>query len=351
MKHRLLFLLMLLFVYGNGQVSYAQTGVPNGNFENWPSGNNDNPEFWDSPNSITGGFPFFLKTVEKTSDSHTGSWAAQVTTGTILGETIPGVLSLGTLEIDLENIENTQFIGLPFSDRPGKLEGYYKYITPGTDFGLLGILLTRYNEATNNQDSVAFGLTQFTVQQGEYAYFSATLQYLTLAEPDSVNIIILSSASPTMMPGSQLKVDDLSFDYSDTPIIELPEFVPLCAGESHTFELGYFEGYTYTWLDGETGEVIGNENVLTVTEPGLYEAIVQNQQGLPGFGSAEVVLYEEPGDANGDGVINGLDIITMINYFVGNEPEVFCVENADVNGDGIINILDVVMTIAIFAGN
>lgn len=351
MKYHFLIISLLLFVFVDGEVLYAQAGVHNGNFESWPSGNNDNPEFWDSPNSITGGFPFFLKTVEKTSDSHTGNWAAQITTGTILGETIPGLLSLGTLEIDLENIENTQFIGLPFSDRPGKLEGYYKYSTPGTDFGLLAILLTRYNDSTNSQDSIAFGLTQFTAQEDEYAYFSATLQYLTLAEPDSINIVILSSASPTMMPGSQLKVDDLAFDYSATPIVELPEFIPLCSGESHTFELGFFEGYTYTWLHGETGDVIGNENVLTVTEPGIYEAIVQNQQGLPGFGSVEVVLYEEPGDANGDGVVNGLDIITMINYFVGNESEVFCFENADVNGDGVVNILDIVMTIAIFADN
>jgi hypothetical protein len=143
MKFYLIILSLCLYVFGNGNVLYAQAGVPNGNFENWPSGNNDNPEFWDSPNALTGGFPFFFTTVEKTSDSNSGNWAASVTTGTILDETIPGVLSLGTLEIDIENIENTQFTGLPFSDRPGTLEGYYKYSTPDTDFGLLAILLTR----------------------------------------------------------------------------------------------------------------------------------------------------------------------------------------------------------------
>jgi hypothetical protein len=351
MKFYLIILSLCLYVFGNGNVLYAQAGVPNGNFENWPSGNNDNPEFWDSPNALTGGFPFFFTTVEKTSDSNSGNWAASVTTGTILDETIPGVLSLGTLEIDIENIENTQFTGLPFSDRPGTLEGYYKYSTPDTDFGLLAILLTRYNDATSNQDSIAFGFTQFTAQEDEYVYFSATIQYLTLAEPDSINIVMLSSASPAMMPGSQLKIDDLAFNYSATPIVELPEFVPLCQGESHTFELEYVEGYSYTWLDGETGEVIGNEHVLTVFDPGIYEAVVQNQQGLPGFGSTEVIIYDEPGDANGDGDVNGLDIITVVNYFVGNEPDVFCFENADVNDDGMVNVLDVVGIIAIFAGN
>lgn len=350
MKSYLLILFSLLFIFGNMSGLYAQAGVPNGNFESWPSGNNDNPEFWDSPNALTGGFPFFIKTVEKTSDSHTGNWAAQITTRSILGETIPGVLSLGILDIDIENIENTEFIGLPFADRPGKLEGYYKYSTPGNDFGLLGVLLTRYNEATNSKDSIAFAIKEFTTQAGEYTHFSATLQYLSLAEPDSINIVVLSSASPVMLPGSQLRIDDLTFDYSATPQVDLPETSPLCPGESYTFELELLTGYTYTWLNAETGEVIGNEHTLTVFEAGIYEAIVQNADGLPGFGSSEVVLFDQPGDANTDGVVNTLDIIAIVNHFIGNEQDVFCFANADINGDGMINVLDIVGTIEIFSG-
>ena len=56
-----------------------------------------------------------------------------------------------------------------------------------------------------------------------------------------------------------------------------------------------------------------------------------------------------PGDANGDGSVNVLDVILMANYFAGNEPAAFCFENADVNGDGVINILDIITTINIFA--
>ncbi len=58
-----------------------------------------------------------------------------------------------------------------------------------------------------------------------------------------------------------------------------------------------------------------------------------------------------PGDANCDGVVNVLDVIAIVNYFVGLEPDPFCFDNADVNGDGVINILDVIGTVEIFTRN
>ncbi len=48
-----------------------------------------------------------------------------------------------------------------------------------------------------------------------------------------------------------------------------------------------------------------------------------------------------PGDANCDGVVNMPDIIAIVNYFIGLDPDPFCSDNADVNGDGVINVLDV----------
>lgn len=329
---------------------WGQAQVPNGDFESWPPANNDNPEYWDSPNGLTSGFPFFLTTVEKTSDSHTGNWAASVTTGTILGQTLPGVLSLGILDIDIENIENTEFIGLPFTDRPTALEGYFKYNTPGTDLGLIAVLLTKYNEVTANSDSIAFGIKEFT-SQTDYTHFAANMQYLSIEEPDSINIVILSSASPTLVPGSQLIIDDLSFDYSGTPVVDLGDDVGFCAGLSHTFELEYVEGFTYTWINMDTGEVIGNAHTLTVFEAMTIQAVVQNTQGLPGFDEVQVFLYDDPGDANGDGIVNVLDVITITAYFVGHDPEPFCFENADVNQDGLINVLDVIGTVDIFTSN
>ena len=66
---------------------------------------------------------------------------------------------------------------------------------------------------------------------------------------------------------------------------------------------------------------------------------------------AEIVLHNLPGDANGDGEVNVIDLISIANHFIGESPAVFCFENADINGDGIINILDMISTVDLFAGN
>ncbi len=54
-----------------------------------------------------------------------------------------------------------------------------------------------------------------------------------------------------------------------------------------------------------------------------------------------------PGDANSDGFVNVIDVLTIINYILGNNPQPFCFENADINGDGVVNAIDVIGTINI----
>jgi len=54
------------------------------------------------------------------------------------------------------------------------------------------------------------------------------------------------------------------------------------------------------------------------------------------------------GDANCDGVINLLDVVTIVNQVIGNAPDTFCFDNADVNNDGVVNILDVIGTVVLF---
>jgi hypothetical protein len=55
------------------------------------------------------------------------------------------------------------------------------------------------------------------------------------------------------------------------------------------------------------------------------------------------------GDANCDGQVDVLDIITIANFFVGQQPEPFCFENADVNNDGVVNVLDIIGVVEIIA--
>ena len=48
-----------------------------------------------------------------------------------------------------------------------------------------------------------------------------------------------------------------------------------------------------------------------------------------------------PGDVNGDGAVNALDVVAVINAVLGIQPLL----TADVNSDGAVNALDVVFVI------
>jgi hypothetical protein len=56
------------------------------------------------------------------------------------------------------------------------------------------------------------------------------------------------------------------------------------------------------------------------------------------------------GDANGDGTVNGLDVVYLLNYFKGYGPAPDPIEAADANGDGSTNGLDVVYLVAYLKG-
>ncbi len=89
-------------------------------------------------------------------------------------------------------------------------------------------------------------------------------------------------------------------------------------------------GYTFiNWT--KNGSIVSTNPTysFTVTENASY---VANFEGVPG-------------DANGDGMVNALDIVIIVNYIFGETPEEFFFDNADVNGDGAVNALDIVVII------
>lgn len=118
------------------------------------------------------------------------------------------------------------------------------------------------------------------------------------------------------------------------------------------------------WLEAFMGTASyyvfsGNGNY---TIPFVYQTIVNGDPFNPvnykyiydfsfsdsDFTNGPLVPVLLPGDANGDGVVNALDVISTINYILGMGPGLpFIFENADVNGDGIINVLDITAMIGI----
>ena len=99
-------------------------------------------------------------------------------------------------------------------------------------------------------------------------------------------------------------------------------------------DMSYFDDYSD--VDFGTDDLAGVKYTLSVHYP-------NNNY----WGSAFSYYYYEfnqniMGDLNFDGIINVIDIVTMVNGILANSFEADVFEVADLNGDGIINVIDIV---------
>jgi hypothetical protein len=198
-----------------GMHLYAQQ-VPNGGFEEWTDFMMyEDPTDWGSMNmmSMLGG----PEVATKTTDSHSGTYALQLAAGVEdIGQdgemdTVPGLIMLGNL---IESAGNTT-AGLPFTHRPDSLVGWYKLTSPQGDGFLMLVALSRWDNASNSQVTVA--ATQFSANTtiGTYQRFAVPFVYDDSNAPDSLQIIITSSINDDYSENS-VQLDDLGFIYNST---------------------------------------------------------------------------------------------------------------------------------------
>ena len=179
---------------------------------------------------------------------------------TMLTQTVfPSILSTGTVNLDhfipimnslLSSMDSLEAILTSFatmdvnylitggialgSFEPSRLTGYYKYqsATSGDNGGVL-MLGTHYNTTTHQRDVVGGGANVALSDISNYTPF--TVDYVSLHEmepsfpeqaPDSLIILLISSASATMQQGSYLCVDNLALWHDSNTVVE-PD---TCAG-------------------------------------------------------------------------------------------------------------------------
>lgn len=101
--------------------------------------------------------------------------------------------------------------GLALGDfRPAALTGSYKYqsATSGDNGGIV-IVGTHYNSVTQHRDIVGAGVSLSLTDVSTYTPFTINYEKLSTQDPDSLIVLILSSASANMQQGSSLWVDNL----------------------------------------------------------------------------------------------------------------------------------------------
>ncbi len=198
-------------------LAFAQTVVPNGDFEAWTD--QYHIPNWDGLNYDGGILNFH--TFTRTDDAHTGNYAAQVETinHNLIGD-LPGMAFTGNIDFDPTTFEYNFNVGVPVEGRPTSLKGYFKYSPSGTDTMAIVIGMFRWNAAQNDLDSIGGGFFFTGNATSSYTEFEAPIQYFDpTLEADTMYIMMFSSLD-TYHVGSVLKVDDLTLNYGTVGMIE-----------------------------------------------------------------------------------------------------------------------------------
>ena len=102
-------------------------------------------------------------------------------------------------------------------------------------------------------------------------------------------------------------------------------------GEDVVLEAFPEEGYRFQYWD-----VTGVDGVSHVTET----TVRFNMPGNAVTATATFVADKLPGDLNGDGEVNALDLVRLKKYLLGEDVELCC--SADLNVSGDVNVLDLI---------
>ncbi len=212
-------LIPLLMMVSLSVIQAQVTQIPNADFENWNTftGYQD-PQNWDTPNMELLAIPIFGQAVVSKSTSHfSGNFSAKLETRTInipgAPIDVPGVVTLGKLSLDI--FAGTYEItgGAPVQDQPTHLKGFYKYSPVGGDSCGIGIML--FKTSAGIADTVGIGYFSSKVTVPDWTPFSAWINYLITTQPDTMNIVVISTAQyDEMHNGTVLYIDGLYLDYT-----------------------------------------------------------------------------------------------------------------------------------------
>jgi len=190
------------------------TNVPDGDFEQWTLSAQSTYEepssgWWTSLNVLKNlGGP---ESIKKTTDAHTGNYAAKLITSQWGELIIPGILLSGIFDF---NAPNMIIEGKPFTEKPLKIKGYYKYTSVNGDSAAIYANITKYNLQTSRRDTIADARLAVLNTVQEYTMFDLDFDYfITGQTPDSISIVFASSADGGNFNGaigSTLYIDDVS---------------------------------------------------------------------------------------------------------------------------------------------
>ena len=201
--------------------------IPNSGFENWT---NSKPDKWATSNQSIPLLGTFNAVTKETADPQQGTASVKLSVLSIYipfngTYRLPGLLTLGKLNIDVAAQTASVTGGIPFTATPEKLTGYYKYYPVNNDQCVLGWGLTRW--ANGTRDTIGYGLIDTNVILNTWTYFEIPLRYHKPLSPDTMNILFLNSNPLDGLDhtGTNMWIDNLAFVYGYVGIegVSFPE--------------------------------------------------------------------------------------------------------------------------------
>lgn len=264
--------------------SFSQN-LPNFDFEDWEQRNSfNNPVTWGTSNFSVYSVYNFNPVIQEEQNVFSGNSCVKLETieKNISGEIIKvaGIITLGTFDIDLSTRKAVIKGGIPFTNKPTVFSGYYKYSTTGIDSCIMSIFLTKFNSSTKVSDTLGMGVFTSNNQE-EWSIFEAPIQYNSNENPDSMNIVILSSDTSIFDVGSTLFVDklfvDATLNLSKEIITPQISVFPNPASDYIKVNCPNFSNYNYSLYDITGKKVMSSqlqltENSINISNlnPGLY---------------------------------------------------------------------------------
>jgi len=263
---------------------FAQNPIPNPDFEDWSGGE---PTGWNTINQSVFGTSFVCVTRDLSNPQH-GTSCAKIETVThnifLVGPvTMPGILSLGEITLDVINQTGTVSGGVPITTQPNQLRGWFRYLPSNGDSCILGIGLSRWNGV--GRDTLALAYKVIGGQTPDWTEFSVPIEYLIWTMPDTMNIMFFSSnlLNGSPVSGSELWIDNLMLEYGPVAVQN--------AGMNEAPSIRYStDGFPIITLNNGavTSEIsVFNLNGILVknfpTSPGLREIILNTSDLASGI--------------------------------------------------------------------
>jgi hypothetical protein len=209
-------LLITALVVTAFQVNAQNDTIPNPSYEHWFTENDvELIQSWSSTNpwvSLVG-----IVNIFKDSDAYDGDFAVELKTVIVpIGPfNVPGLITLGSVAVNVITTEASIEGGIPWTSKPAMLKGYYKYNPADGDSCGIIALFTRFIPAKGKRDTLGIGTFYSTQTVEEWTQFNMNINFFSAEIPDSMNIIVSSSASLfDPIVGSTLWVDAFEFEGS-----------------------------------------------------------------------------------------------------------------------------------------